>query len=363
MASELVISGNHDDALTHLLLVGLASILDDADETLDCRIRWKGFDQAAISVSKDSFDWLDCARIVHDHAERWSTSTWLNATGVYATDGADDGAASKATLSPRLGRFPTRAAWQRLQDDRQAAIDGLQTALDHRYVGALGEPSYWCGSPDDQDPDRGATRWEMVTRNKGKEFIGGRFLPLAKAVAARRVEQVADGLRGMSVTDEVGKDKPNSRTSTGLHHPSATDNARAWCALIGVSMFPIARSTQARKESTAAFFPMKGQREPCAILPLWAKPWTLAKYRAVVRSRALLTVGLDARLQPDADERKTADINAVAVQRSRRWLTAQGVTACMIFRQYVSNNKSAPERWLKKGEGLLLNEPGADHGR
>ena len=362
MASELVINGNHDDAFTHLLLVGLASILDDADETLDCRIRWKGFDQAAISVSKDSFDWLDCARIVHDHAERWSISTWLNATGVYATDAAA-GAASKATLSPRLGKFPTRAAWQRLQDDRQAAIDGLQTALDHRYVGALGEPSYWCGSSDDQDPDRGATRWEMVTRNKGKEFIGGRLLPLAKAVAARSIKQVEEGLCDVRVTDEVGENKPNSRTSTGLHQPSATDNARAWCALIGVSMFPIARSTQARKESTAAFFPMKGQREPYAILPLWAKPWTLAKYRAVVRSRALLTVGLDARLQPDAVERKTASINATSVQRGRRWLTDQGVTACMVFRQYVSNNKSAPERWLEKGDLLLLTEPGINHGR
>ena len=129
----------------------------------------------------------------------------------------------------------------------------MQTAGDYRYFGALGQPSYWSGkkNKDDLQSDNGASRWEMVTRNQGKEFVRDRLLPLSQIVAARSVDEVRDGLLGLRIEDEAGKNEATSRTATGLHAPSKTDNARAWCALIGVSAFPTRISTDGSHASTA----------------------------------------------------------------------------------------------------------------
>lgn len=67
----------------------------------------------------------------------------------------------------------------------------METFGDYRYFGALGQPSYWSGEQTNHSlrSDFGASRWEMVTRNKGQEFIGGRLFPLAQKVAARPIEK------------------------------------------------------------------------------------------------------------------------------------------------------------------------------
>lgn len=38
------------------------------------------------------------------------------------------------------------------------------------------------------------------------------------------------------------------------------------------------------------------------------------------------------------------------VDVSSDWLEEKGVAACCIFNQFVSDNASAPERWLEQGE-------------
>ena len=359
MASELVISGREDDAFTHLLLVGLASILeDDADERLECRIQWRGLADATITVNRASFDWMDCARIVHTHAERWLTSAWLNAKGSY-TAGRD-----RATLNPTLGSLPSREAWQRLQKDRHSAIDGLQTVGDRRYIGSLGEPSYWSGKSkmkaDHQD--FGRTRWEMTPSNGGQRFVDGRLLPIAQKVTLRSPEQIADGLVGRTVTDEIDNTQL-AQTASGLRAPSITDNARAWCAFFGISMFPVTRSVRQKPGSTAAAFACEPVSGSYAILPLWSEPWTLAKYRAVVRSRAMLTLGLDSCLARDSKERDMAGIDTKHVKASRQWLLQKGVETCMLFRPQSTVGADNTIYWFGRGKSLWLTDPGADHGR
>lgn len=376
MTSELELRGHCNDAFTHLLLVGLASILEDADEERTCEIWWNGSEyRAHIRTNDDDLDWNACAHIVHEHARRWHESSWLGASGTYS------GSAKRATLSPRLGMSSTREGWESLQHDRCEAIDALQTILDRRYVGALGEPAYWAGSMDAREytPDRGASRWEMVPRNRGQEFVTGRLVPLARAIADRTDEQIAEGLAGDSVVDEIGKNKSDSRSSTGLRPPSAVDNAQVWCALFGVSAFPVFRSTQTKRGPTTALFQVKG-RNPFAVLPLWDEPWTLQRYRAVVRSQALLIVALESVLgipkaaektkegETREEEKTKNDIDArllttANVQKSRKWLIDKGVETCMLFPQSVSNNKSAPERWLLQGKALSLKSEGEAHGR
>ena len=182
----------------------------------------------------------------------------------------------------------------------------------------------------------------MVTRNKGQEFIGGRLFPLAQKVAARPIERVRDGLLGTTIEDEVGGNKAFSRAATGLHAPSKTDNARAWCALIGVSAFPTRVTTigsEMSRDSSAAMFQIKGPIR-FAILPLFDQYWTTAKYRSVIRSEALAQFGIQqARFRGDQVMSAASD-----------WLEEKGVPACCLFNQFMSDNKSAPERWLEPGE-------------
>ncbi|OXN00924.1 hypothetical protein [Bifidobacterium vansinderenii] len=371
---DLEIYGRYDDAFSHLFLIGLASILEDSDEQRTCMVWWKERGKAIIRPG-DDLSWEDCAEIVQAHARRWWESSWLNASDVYsetkkaAKQAKNAVAAERATLSPRLGTPSSPDKWRLLECNRAQAIDALQTVLDHRYIGALGEPSYWSGdmTANGYTPDRGATRWEMVARNRGQEFITGRLRPLAEAVASRDLPQIEVGLRGQKTVDETGKNKSDSRTPTGLRNPSITDNAQAWCALFGVSAFPVMKSTTNKRGSTAAFSQISGQN-PFAVLPIWLSPWTLDRYRTVVRSRALLTIGLDEAFRnsmlDDIEEfRIRSGITAVTVRKERQWLKDKGVEYCMMFPQYVSDNKSAPERWLMKGHPVFLEETGAHRER
>ena len=356
---ELIIKGRYDDAFAHMLLVGLASIVEDADPQRICELRWRDRDHAALCTS-DDLTWEDCVAIVHDHAARWLASKWLNAKGAYDRSGSS----VRATLSPRLGMPKPREGWTLLHHDREQAIDALLTPLDHRYIGSLGEPSYWSGdvASNQYDPDRGASLWEMVTRNKGQEFISGRLLPLAKAVAERSVEAVESGLRGETVNDEVGKNEPDSRTPTGLHRPFPTDNAQAWCALFGVSAFPVIRSVSTARGNTASFFTVA--RAVYTALPIWDEPWTVRRYASVVRSRALTVVGchgaiasVPGKLRSDTGWKSEEMLTSTEIRRGERWLYERGVRCCMLFARHATAVK-VPELWLQRGEPILLGEKG-----
>ncbi|MBW3083110.1 hypothetical protein [Bifidobacterium phasiani] len=347
--SEIVLPADITDAFDHLMMVGLAAILEDepeADRT--CSLRWKDMRSAVLSTS-DGLDVETVAGAVGRHARRWAQSAWLNFAGDYTTkDDAQRKATQHATLSPRLSGIYEPDGWRRLQRDRWAAIDSLQTVGDRRYVGALGEPSYWSGrSGKELRADYGASRWEMVTRNKGQEFVGGRLLPLSRQVARRSVQQVMEGLTGQTVADEAGNGSPQSRTGTGLHRPMKTDNARAWCALFGVSAFPhLVNTAMCFRDTTAGLTQMTRLRR-FAILPVFDMDWTLAKYRSVIRSASLLQFGTA--LISAGALKGSISHNDSFPQHGVQWLKEKGVISCAVFRQYVSDNPSAPERWLERG--------------
>lgn len=322
-----------DEAFSHLFLVGLASIIEDSQPDRTCWITWQDRAHAGIKTS-DDLTLHDYAVLIHAHSKRWNTSSWLSAESEYFSGNKKRG---HSTLSPRVAAPDSKSDWEALQYDRETAIDVLETVLDHRYIGALGEPSYWSGRLTDKayTPDRGASRWEMVTRNKGQEFISGRLVPLTTAVAKRSIEQIEGALRGSIVIDEVGRNALDSRTPTGFRLPSTTDNVLALCALVGVSAFMVGRSTKPLLGGTAGFFQLK-KPTPRVVLPLWSGWWTLAKYRTVVRSAALTRYGV-------------ALANRNVDNMSQLALIEKGCTGVFLFEQYMSGNSSAPERWLKKG--------------
>jgi len=344
---SVIIPADATDAFSHLFMIGLASILEDADANRRCSFRWLENLQTFEIKTNDELDINQMSEIVSEHAQRWSQSVPLVSANDYtvANESDEPNGTLHATMSPRLSNLGVPCGWGNLQEDRENAIDSMQTFGDYRYFGALGQPSYWSGKQSHSlRSDFGASRWEMVTRNKGQEFIGGRLLPLSRKVAARSIEMVRDGLLGEAIEDEAGGDKASSRTATGLHAPSKTDNARAWCALIGVSAFPTRITTignETSRDSSAALFQLKGQIR-FAVLPLFVQYWTTAKYRSIVRSKALTEFGIQ--------RIRNAEAQMQSVSGASGWLEEKGVPACCLFNQYVSNNKSAPERWLEPGE-------------
>lgn len=350
-----IIPADATDAFSHLLMVGLASILEDADSGRFCSFRWSDDLQAFEIKTNDDLNIDQISEIVSEHVKRWSQLLPLTSQGDYTVSNESDRANGTlhATMSPRLSNLGVPYGWEKLRRDREAAIDTMETFGDYRYFGALGQPSYWSGEQNHSlRSDFGASRWEMVTRNKGQEFIGGRLLPLAQKVAERSVEKVRDGLLGVKVEDEVGNNKAFSRAATGLHAPSKTDNARAWCALIGVSAFPTRITTignEMSRDSSAAMFQIRGPIR-FAVLPLFDQYWTTAKYRSVVRSEALAQFGIQ--------QARAKGGHVQAISAASDWLEEKGVPACCFFNQFMSDNKSAPERWLEPGEIIPVSQMG-----
>ena len=73
--NEITLPADITDAFDHLMLVGLASILeDDAESERVCRLRWCDTRVAALSTS-DDLDIASVASVVGQHVRRWAQST------------------------------------------------------------------------------------------------------------------------------------------------------------------------------------------------------------------------------------------------------------------------------------------------
>ena len=178
-----------------------------------------------------------------------------------------------------------------------------------------------------------------------------RLLKLASIITARTAEKVHSGLFGLTNVDELAGTE-DSHTPTGLKVPSRTDNARAWCALFGFSNCPVYRSVHYETSPTAGFIRHDSGGGPSwhVVLPLTEKPWTLAKYRSVIRSYALDYVGENA-LHLDQDS--LSDSTVALYAELCRWLRDQGLRYCMLFQRHGTQAKS-PEYWLLRGQLIRL---------
>jgi CRISPR-associated protein Csb3 len=184
----------------------------------------------------------------------------------------------------------------------------------------------------------------MKTRNKGEEFVGNRMEPLASAVAARTADAILSGLTGATVCDEVGHDSPESRSPTGFAPPGPVDNALAWCALWGMSQFPVVHHTDQQSATAATYVPPRRTHPAFVYLPVATRSITLARLRSVLASNEFSTAVSE-----------SSDV--IRVEASRKWLENRGIRAVMRFPVFVSNNPSAPERWILTGSPILMSAP------
>jgi hypothetical protein len=77
-----------------------------------------------------------------------------------------------------------------------------------------------------------------------------------------------------------------SRTATGLASPGPTDNALAWCALWGISQFPLAMRINDTAQTSGHF---SRARKEWFYVPMWQGAWRPARLRSVLASQELRT--------------------------------------------------------------------------
>ncbi len=330
-----------------LALYGLGAIAESGG-VRDVRLGWTGTANPRPCISAADADDIAVAELVLGHARmRNADSSWgrrdvtfrVKSPGVPKT-------ATKAVMSPRLSQFADPATWELVQQSRQEVLDELTTGhhwLDLRFLAALGEPCYWSSSKKGESlQDDGAHRMEMQPRNQGSEFVGTRLRKLAAAVAQRDAAKVLAGLSGASVTDELDN-SPDSRTATGLASPGPADNALAWCALWGISQFPIAMRINDTAETSGH---LSHRRKEWFYVPVWTGLWRPARLRSVLASQALRTfaaTGLGAAGYTDGH-----------VSAARAWLAARNVEGTVRFEILKFGSDNAPERRAMSGQVISV---------
>ena len=328
MKQEL--DGRVDQAFGHLMLIGLASILEQQG-VARVRIHWSnGMDPRPV-IEADC-EWLEACELVRAYAETLtSDGSWVVARTV--VDGK-----SRALFSPRSGE-PAASEWMAIESQRHAAVEELGAWpadwMSLRMIGALGAAAYWGREVNRRiQVDQGASRWEMKTRNRGEEFVGNRLAPLTSAVALRDAHEISDGLLGCLALDEKGKRASvSSRLATGLRSPAPVDAAQAWCALLGLSSFPVLHQVD-QLTRTAGY---EGRYSTGFFhVPVPGRATSPAVVRAVIASempRGFLTGESEA-----------------SRQAAGEGMAKRGFVAVVKFPLLVSGNSSAPERWAGVGE-------------
>jgi len=324
--------------LSHLAMYGLGAILE-AEGVRDVRLQWTDGGNPRPHLSAPEMDQADMARLVGRHASaKTADGSWVQRDIIVKGSG-------RGLMSPRLSQFgEQRGTWEQVQTARHAVLKGLTDEhewLDLRFIAALGEPCYW--HRDDRDnrilQDDGASRYEMQPRNQGSEFVTNRLRKLASAVAQREQGAVLAGLQGTSVRDEIAGNASDSRTATGLAALGPTDNALAWCALWGISQFPIAY----RASGVAVTSGHLGYRRQDAFyVPVWRGAWRPARLRSMLASEELSVLA--------GKGMKASQSSELAVSKAGAWLKVRGVQGVIRFPVEKFGSDNAPERRAIQGE-------------
>lgn len=310
--TDHVLPGRVDVLLTHLAAWGLADILTESGA--GATLRWDA--ETGRPVLATDLDRGGIGAVVHDHAaarladDSWLTPTWRG----------------RPTMSPRppLTLDADPDDWADLTDARHAILDRLANTGRHgdlRMIAALGDPTLgpavreilagrgldaavWTSTPLDMQPG-----------NAGAEIIGAKLLPLAGVVAGRTPQQVAAGLLGETVTDEITPKRSVGRAAPGLCPPGPLDNAIAWCGLWGIGQTTLGAprldevATDLATDLVPVGAPTGGLHVGPAsagwiCVPVWTRPITPGRIRSLLARpdvAILGAAGVNHRVRP-ADE-------------------------------------------------------------
>ena len=327
--TELIeLPGSHQVLLSHMNMLGLSMILEEELGVGTVQCAWSpGIEpKPQIKLKQATID--DVASIVKKHATQHveAAESWLHAANP----------AVGSLFSARTKNPANNEEWGSVLAQRAAVADELR-GIDSDMTVGIGERSWWQFQGGKRRPDFGASPWEMRTRNGGCEFVADTLLPLARAVSERSVGGIKDGLTGRTLCDEVGENKADSRTATGLAPLGPADNARAWVALWGISAVPMWKRSTDQSVASAAVPSRRGERGQL-LMPMATEWVTVSRWRTALRSRALV----------DAFQSSTvAELSDAAIARAllRSW----GFEHLMRFPVFETDNRSAPERRTLQG--------------
>jgi len=327
----LVLEGSEPlSLLSHMAFYGLAAILE-GDGRDGLRLSWTAGMSPRPVLSGPGLDNDAIGEMVRLHAASRARGSWPSERLSLAGK-------ERGLMSPRVGKIDD---WENLQRRRRDTLDRLvdeQALVDLRLVWSLGEPCYWRFDKKEAPlQDDAASRLEMQSRNNGSEVVSQRFAPLAALVAERPAEAITAGLVGTSVSDQLSDNSPNGRSGTGFRGPGPVDDAVAWCALWGISQFPLIQST--RRRATTAGHIGKGDKESFYV-PVWAGRLAPSRLRTVLASAQLRAVAAAA-TSPGG--------SLAAAGQSVRWLAARGVLAVITFPVARFGSAKAPERRAQQG--------------
>ncbi|MDO5076188.1 aldehyde dehydrogenase [Corynebacterium sp.] len=352
--ATLTIGQGIQSALSHFALYGLA-LLCDEQWPGEVRIRWTEERESKAELSIPNVSEAEVADLLLAYARKLSEpNAWPQIRKFY---GSEKSRAERAPFSPRfkpIDHVANTDDWRDHQAFRLRALDAcIQTAdfVSLQWIVGLGEAAYWRCDLKNKRPDEGASRWEMKTRNKGEEFVKDRLGPMVKELSTWSNAKVLEGITGRSIDDSLGKQKLDSRTSTGLTSPAPTDVALAFAGLLGIALFPLAHNTSGLSITPCAW--RTSDLHPRKIvLPIPTEPLSLGRIRNILTSEAMATMvehygseGLN------TDTSETFD---VTVDASTTWLRARGITACSVFPILKAGSDSAPERQIQRGQVKLL---------
>lgn len=350
--TDVPLAGLITDAFSHMCAIG-ASVIVAEQTGRATAVGWKVAHMAppvpviAVECTAGEDAELIVAQAVQEHAKRHTEPdiSWTHAT----LKGITISTARKEEVSlfaPRAKHPQDKSEWELIAQRRDEWMTGPRrenlSSADWKMIAGLGQRAWWRCIGKEKQPDSGASRWEMKTRNSGEEMIGQRMRPLADVVSHREVEKVADGLTGRGeIRDEHGKGKRKGKngflSASGFRPPGPTDNAQAWCALWGLTVFPVVQSASKVGYTPGAWPHRRRRNHPeSMVLPVFDPSMRVspALFRDLITSGALQDYAYG---KDDRD-------------RARLWLAEQGVRLIVRFTVHVDRSSNRPDRYIFPGK-------------
>lgn len=349
--STIRIAGDAGSALSHFAMYGLAAIGDEAGMG-PITLWWTMEAQPKPMLDLGAADPIHLAQAVHDVIRKLDRDgEWPSLTLEY---GAGSKKAAMSPFSPRIKAIDAEKYpedWSRHQNARHAVLDRLtqdRRLLDLALIQALGEPAYWRTENRDPRPDHGASRWEMKTRNRGEEFVQHRFLLMIQELAKWSIEEIQEGITGIEARDTLAKNPVDSRTSTGFTPPAAADVALSFAALIGISMFPMARRVH-HINVTPGAHPKSALHPTAMILPVPTTPVRRERLSGILLSKQFALVVENQGKKLEHKEPHVEAAGEIKLEAARKWLEDRGVPGVVRFPIFKGGSVSAPERQVLSG--------------
>lgn len=351
--STIFLGGPIRSALIHFALYGLADIASTRFGR-GVTLGWTEEQQPRPWVDVPSAAPEEIAEAVRDAASTDTPRTWSSVSINYANT------AVASPFAPRIKAIDPDKHPEDWNKHQRARHDGTDQLLDHgdfaelRFVAALGEASYWHIANNSRQPDLGASRWEMKTRNQGEEFVTHRYGPLCREISSWSSDQALEGLTGSEVRDPLGKNNQDSRSSTGFTRPSPADNALVFCALRGIAEFPLARRLS-KINATPGAWPDRVIHPRSMLIPVPTEPVTLARLRSLLVSEqlAMLHKGIMNGASDTQGSLHDEATSALDLDAARKWFAARRCRAVIRFPILKTGSSLAPERQVLDGEAYL----------